>query len=713
MQNFTKSLLCFFLFLTHFYAQSQNSLRVQDPRQGFRSGIGQIDSAAITIRPKGIYAEVGYYLTYSSKSTTFTNRKDTLEVQHYFNLPKDVQVSDSWLWFQDFIIRAKIIDRWTASTIYNNIVGLRQDPSILLKNGATSYELRIYPMAGSETRRVKLTFLIPMRWQSNTAVLDLPLGLITISNNLPKLNVRVFENADWKNPSLRDLPNAPLREQTDSLGKTLGTVLDLTSLRSVINLKLQFESPAKNGVYLSRLPINANEGFYQLMIAPSQVADLQSGNRKILVALDYNVANTNIQKSAILSNLKDNLKATLTSKDSFNLIFSKLNPTPLSNSWFSTAQLDSVFATLNNNSFSNISNLPTLLLKSLEFLKTNRSGKLIVYSSDASFNNSTSSNELIDELKKTSNPLPPFHILDFSNNHHTGFSAGNLWYVGNSYLYTNLARQSGGNTYDINSQTDLTFTTTSLYQNINGVYDNLDVYTTLNDGYCHSRFILDETNKGFSSPVLMVGKYRGKMPFRIEVSGTYGTTDFSKKLSIAETDMALSDNTLQYFWAGQQIAKLETGTTDNATVAQVIETSISNRILSRYTAFLALEPAQGGDTCKVCDKNDGKFNDSKGVTATATKEISDKVLKLVATPNPFKTETTIKLTFESWKESGKARIFIYDLTGKIVKTIDLDIKQGDTEASLILVAQDMPSGIYIARFVGGNIQKTIKLVKIE
>jgi hypothetical protein len=713
MQNFTKAILCLFFCCLFSKVQSQNSLRVQDPRQGFRSGAGQIDSAAITIRPKGIYAEVGYYLTYSSKSTSFTNRKDTLEVQHYFNLPKDVQVSDSWLWFQDFIIRAKIIDRWTASTIYNNIVGLRQDPSILLKNGATSYELRIYPMAGSETRRVKLTFLIPMRWQNNKVVLDLPLNIITISNNLPKLNVRLFENPNWKNPSLLDLPNALLKEQTDTLGKTLGTVLDLTNLRGVTNLKLSFDSPAKNGIYLSGLPINANEGFYQLMIAPSQVADLKTENRKILVALDYNVANTNIQKNVILSNLKDNLRATLTSKDSFNLIFSKLNPTPLSNSWFSMTQLDSVFNTLNNNSFSNISNLPTLLLKSLEFLKANRSGKLIVYSSDASFNNSTSSNELIDELKKTSNPLPQFHILDFSNNHHAGFSAGNLWYVGNSYLYTNLARQSGGNTYDIGSQTDMGFATNNLYLNINGVYDNLEVYTTLNDGYCHSRFILDETNKGFSAPVLMVGKYRGKMPFRIELSGTYGTTDFSKKLSIAETDIVLSDNTLQYFWAGQQIAKMETSTSDNATVAQIIETSINNRILSRYTAFLALEPAQGGDTCKVCDKTDGNIKSSDTRITSASKEISDKVLKLAATPNPFKTETTIKLTFESWKESGKARIFIYDLTGKIVKTIDLDIKQGDTEASIILESQDMPSGIYIARFVGGNIQKTIKLVKIE
>ena len=706
MQKFTKNVLFFCLCFICFTAQSQSSLRVQDPRQGFRSGFGQIDSAAITIKPKGLYAEVGYYLTYSAKSTSFTSVKDTLEVQHYFNLPKDVMVSDSWLWFQDFIIRAKIIDRWTATTIYNNIVGRRSDPSILTKNGSINYEFRIFPMAGNETRRVKLTFLIPMRWQGSKANLELPLQLITVSNVLPKLNIRVFENAEWKNPRLTDIPNFQFADQSDSLGRTLGGWTDLTNFKNAATLKLTYDAPVKNGVYLSHYPVNVNEGFYQLLVYPHQVADLLIANRKILVAVDYNIGNTNIQQNTVLNTIKENLRSTLSDKDSFNLIFSKLNPTPLSNTWFGTAQLDSVFSTLNNSSFSNISNLPTLLFKSLEFLKANRSGKLVVFSSDASFNNSVSSNELISELKKTSNPLPQVHIVDFSNLNHNGFSAGNLWYVGNSYLYTNLARQSGGNAYDVGSSNDIATYSRFLYQNINGVYDNLDVYTTLNDGYCHSRFNIDETNKSFAAPVLLVGKYRGKMPFRIDVGGLYGETDFSKKLSIPQSDMALSDNTLPSFWAGQQIFKLEHSAFDNATIQQMIETSMNTRILSRYTAFLALEPSQGGDTCRTCDSN----NNTK---VTATTEISDKKLKLTVSPNPFKSETTITISFETWKASSKAQILIYDLTGKLVKTIVLDIKQGDTEASVTLDASEMPSGVYIARFIGDNVQKTIRLVKME
>jgi hypothetical protein len=709
MQTFTKSFLFFVLFFTQFSLFSQNYFGVRDPRQGFRNGPGQIDSAAITIRPKGLYAEVGYYLTYSAKSTSFTSSKDTLEVQQYFNLPKDVLVSDSWLWFRDIIIRAKIIDRWTASTIYNNIVGQRSDPSILSKNGPTNYEFRIFPMAGNETRRIKLTFLVPMRWQGSKANLELPLQIITQSNVLPKLNIRVFENADWKNPRLVDVPTFQFATQTDSLGKTLGGIVDLTSFRSAPNLKLTYDAPVKNGVFLSQYPTNASEGFYQLLLYPHQVADLLIANRKILVAVDYNTANTNIQQNTVLNNVKENLRSTLADKDSFNLIFSKLNPTPLSNSWFSTAQLDSVFSTLNTSSFSNISNLPTLLFKSLEFIKANRGGKFILYSSDASFANFVSSNELITELKKISSPLPQMHILDYSNAIYNGFYANSLWYEGNSYLYTNLARQSGGNSYDVGYSTDMTSYSKSLYQNINGVYDNLDVYTSLNDGYCHSRFNLDENNKGYASPILLVGKYRGKMPFRIEFAGLYGTTDFSKKLTVAETDIALSDQTLPNFWAGQQIYKLENAAYDNATIQQVVETSLSTRILSRYTSFLALEPSQGGDTCRTCDKND---NSKLPVTST-TNEISDKKLKLTASPNPFKSETRLKMVFEPWKTNSKARIVIYDLTGKVVKTIEINIKQGDTEAEIILDAQDMPSGIYIARFVSENFQKTIKIVKME
>jgi Vault protein inter-alpha-trypsin domain len=511
MRTFTKSILFFALFFIQNNLFSQtSSLFVQDPRQGFRRGAGQIDSAAITVKPKGLYAEIGLYLTYSSKNTNLIGAKDTLEIQHYFSLPKDVLVSDSWLWFQDIIIRAKLIDRWTASTIYNQIVGLRQDPSILFKNSPTSYEYRIYPMAGNQTRRVKLTFLIPMRWENNKTYIELPVNMLLTGGIDPQLNVRIFENPNWKNPSLAQFSDFKFNNQTDSLGATLGGIINVSTLRSSGNLSIVYDSPVKNGIYVSRQPVTDNEGLYQMLVFPNQVVNFNTPGRNVLVAIDHNAANTNIQTATLFNNIKENLQALLTSKDSFNLIFSRLNPQPLSQNWFSAAQLDSVFKTLSSASISNISNLPTLLGNSLEYMNKKGGGRLVLLSSDASFANFNSSNELITELKKIRNPLPQMHILDYSNLNNYGFNVGGAWYYGNGYLYNNLTRQSGGKFLDVLNNNNFTDYTKQIMQGANGSYDNLELYTTLEDGYCHSRFAINEGANTYNSPILQVGKYRVK-----------------------------------------------------------------------------------------------------------------------------------------------------------------------------------------------------------
>ena len=51
-------------------------------------------------------------------------------------------------------------------------------------------------------------------------------------------------------------------------------------------------------------------------------------------------------------------------------------------------------------------------------------------------------------------------------------------------------------------------------------------------------------------------------------------------------------------------AAIQASGTGNFIIADIIEHSIKNRVLSNYTAFLALEPAQGGKICAACPNND-------------------------------------------------------------------------------------------------------------
>ena len=149
-----KTLLLSVVLFLSLNAVAHYNLRVGDPRNSWHTEQGTIEEANLTITPKGLYMEYGLYLTFSSNGTQWTNVKDTLEVTMDFSLPENAMITDSWLWFGEDTIKAVIIDRWTASSIYESIVRRRRDPSILFKQSATQYQLRVFPMAGNETRKV-------------------------------------------------------------------------------------------------------------------------------------------------------------------------------------------------------------------------------------------------------------------------------------------------------------------------------------------------------------------------------------------------------------------------------------------------------------------------------------------------------------------------------------------------------------------------------
>jgi len=182
-----------------------NYIYVQDP-QFWEQDQGTIEEAQFTIQPRGIYMEVGMYLTLSGRGAYFENEKRNVEIIMGFDLPENSIVIDSWLWINEDIIQADILDRWTASNIYNEIVGRRQDPSLLTKNGENQYELRVFPMQSDSTRRVKITYLVPGNWSNGEVSIPLPTGLLQSSRNpTTTIQVQSFLNNDFKNPSIAQL----------------------------------------------------------------------------------------------------------------------------------------------------------------------------------------------------------------------------------------------------------------------------------------------------------------------------------------------------------------------------------------------------------------------------------------------------------------------------------------------------------------------------
>ena len=112
-------ILCSICF-TQLFAQT--NLTVSDPQRAWRIDQGVVEEATFEVHPQGIYTAIDMYLTFSAKGLGYQN-SDTLEVVLDFELPGGSIMIDSWLWIDDIIVKADILDRWTASGIYEEIVG--------------------------------------------------------------------------------------------------------------------------------------------------------------------------------------------------------------------------------------------------------------------------------------------------------------------------------------------------------------------------------------------------------------------------------------------------------------------------------------------------------------------------------------------------------------------------------------------------------------
>jgi Ca-activated chloride channel family protein len=661
---FVMALLCSLLFSSMVHGYDQ--LRIQHPQQTWRFGQGTIEEAIISIRPQGIYMEYGLYLTFSARDLSFT-AADSVEVQFNFDLPAEAIVHDLWLWVDDEIVRALILDRWTASSIYENIVRRRRDPAILFKNSSTSYELRIYPMKGNARRKIKLTYLMPAQWSATAVNAALPTNLLRTSKNpLATFYSLFWPHPDWQSPRLLEFPDIPFIEKED-LFFDLYKRADIPAAAVTTSLNFALDSPMLNGVYVSRYPLD-NGGIYQLAFLPSQALQLPA-QRKVAILFDYLAGKSAVATTDVLIGVKNMLREQFTPADSFNLIFSNLTIRRAGEKWFAAepAAIDQAFANAGTNPLASYSNLPALLANGIDFVKKNgANGSLLLIANSDQVGDYRVANPLFTDLLKSMGPALPIHVADFTNTSAVSYFNGGRSYYGNEYFYQNLTQRTYGNYVNIRNAGSFSGLLTAIAQTLTEFIDSFDFYTTLANGFCFGRYNLGPAASTIylNRPILQVGKFNGSFPFVVQAAGVYQQQAFSKTITL--TNEKPSDSLAVEIWAGNYIASLEAQPQTNAIIKQILETSLRERVLSRYTAFLALEPS---DTVKVCqDCKDESILISS--VASREKEVPDDSL-LSAYPNPFNAATTLSVRLPGHVKSENVSLKIYNLVGQVVRTFDL------------------------------------------
>jgi hypothetical protein len=242
------------------------------------------------------------------------------------------------------------------------------------------------------------------------------------------------------------------------------------------------------------------------------------------------------------------------------------------------------------------------------------------------------------------------------------------------------------------------------------------LHTTLANGFCFGRFTSGVSGQSLylDRPVTQIGRFNGDFPFIVEASVFFENEVLSQRQAFDETTVPLADSLSEEIWAGLNILALEAQPSSNDLTHRIIDLSLKERILSRYTAFLALEP---NDTTKVCvDCVDESRLAPTNVAERDKETPADSVL--LAYPNPFNISTQIRLRLPAGFSSGEVTLHLYNVMGQTVRTFRENILPNKRDYQFTWNGRNdqnevVATGSYFAVFQTPQKRHTLKLLLMK
>ncbi len=677
-------------------------MRIIDPQNQWWQSNASIENVQIEMKPAGIFCETSITFDVKSSESDFDS-ETPLEYIYDFNMPDDIAFNDSWLWIEDYISEGLIYEQSEGTAIYESIVDRQQDPSILTKIDKDSYNYRIYPLFDDSTRRVKLSYIVPFKSKNLSLESILPLSFLRDSYEKPQyVTLSISDDANWFHTPI----NSTDWIQTSSENNM--TIYTLSSEATFENQKVLFNSDVQDeytfGVYEEN-----NTKYFQLIYEPE--IDTETTPTYNLIVLDHETDNTNIDQSAILSILSEELNG-LNEGDKFNILYHDFTPQFTSEDW-APVESQSISAAIGNVSSSNTSTfswLATLLPEALAFAEEKgQKTKIIIISADNNFYEEESSNEYLSTINNFISQMSTeasLSFIDYSKNRPGDWIEGE-YYRANEYLYHRLAQQHNG-VYQISLYQDAMTTAFKKTFILEVDYiDEFDLDIENEFGFSYSNYLVGRSQKiRLREPILITGKYVGSPPFNLEFNALYNNEVIQKKITL--TPNIELDTKATTAWSAQYLLNNE-NTSEQDVRNDVVDLSIRERVLSTQTVFLCLER----DFLSISSNNgEGEGGDGGIVNTTEGPEVNNS--KILAFPNPFTEYVNIEIPASLTTNNEDIRVQILTTDGKLIKKIDQKTVKQDGKFTIQWAPNiDLEGGIYFVRIITESDLQTLKIMFVK
>lgn len=674
---------------------SQNTLQIRDPDRTWVNINGTIAHAEYIIRPGINFVDCDLYMTYECKSASF---KDDVqyEVNHSFLLPENILVTDSWLWVDSFIMKALILERNAAVNIYEGIVNRQRDPSLLLKNSATGYNYKIYPIFNNKTRRVKLSFQIPVDINLNDRSFSLPMTPVASSAIKNPVVIKIVDehNYDYTTEKGEYL----MLENDPKLGLIYKT--NVTPDISTYTIKLKNEQDIPKLSYVYDGNTNPTGGFYQISVQPSAAFEFSTYLEKnVLILVEHDSVNSNFKKAEVMSSVDLFIKENLQAGDSLQVLY---NGNGIKQHFTNFIPFESLhnFPSVSQIRPGNFSNVPTSLFEAYENLKNRTNPVIIIISSAGNVSSPATAQSVKNELVNQYGSLIKTFVLSYANG-----NAPQSWYAGATYrgndlLHSILTTNSKGLLMTLATNVFSKDLWDQHWKNFGTQFGFLtqkpfEIQYSLKpqNGLCYDNIEVRKNASGW----IQTGRFVGTPPFEMDAIIWLDNQVFTRKLNMTSLEEPSKPEWYQQIHQGQKILQMENFNL-NPKRLDIIDLSLSHRVLSRFTAFLALEPNLQEPCADCIDES-----------TTSTEDIASSVHWKVY-PNPFFDKVKIELSGLSAEEQPK-EIILVNTRGE-VQVAEISFKRQGEIWMIDVEAGHLPAGVYFLKVRLGNRILTCKLVKI-
>lgn len=690
--------LCLFAWATTTLAQ--NSLTIEHPQVWwFFEDTGTIEEAVFTMKPQGLYLEVGCYLEISYPENDY-GVEDSLEIIFDFNLPQGAIVNDSWLWVGEVIVRAELWDIWTAQQTYEEIVDRQQDPSILYRLPDGSYQLRIFPLVEQESRRIKINYLIPYNWEEETLQAALPMEFLqTSKQSVDQFRVLFYPDASFPDYWITQDPELEFEYINDPEFGPCQELQLTTPYESDLGLSLSLPTQ-QEGIFVGEYSEGGDQ-FYQLAVMPEAFIDF-GVHKNLCVLINHKHENSTADYWEMLAFLESSLKDHLEEADQFYIIVSTNQGDLVASDTWIPAHPDSIAAAIETVSsvalVDNPNSLSSLLSTGYDFIKnTEGYGEILLLNNDDPYLNTTTANQVMDQLIADWDEVPVY-VCDYQNLEYNSVWVNGTIYVGNQYFNLYFSLLTGGDVVSVQGDgITLTSGLEQLFSQFGRIFGDFELYPDVQNGFTYQRFNVSNLTAGIiNEPIFQVGKYVGEFPMEVEFFAIHNGTVFEHTFLIEASEVVPLDTLAEEIWVGNYLQAIESDGNSTTEIAHIIDVSIDERVLSKYTAFIALDPILGGEGCYEC------LNFEDEIIVINTKEEEQPALEFKVFPNPFSDQVNIHLGGAVAK-----RFTIFNAQGQLVQTLAGNQRSWDgRDAS----GHYLPVGIYflVAELENGE-KKVVKL----